>query len=630
MSSTNLNRMLFSYFAGMLAILIGERLIGGDSSLRWSCDLVGAAGLIVAFLSAKPVGELRADQAQAVKIPRYYVMLGVVSVFSYALSTQQLIDMLSFDEDFARTWSVVTQCLAAILWISAALPLIALHQLFANGLPHVNDTRAKRLSIQWLGTAFAIASLIPINYIAHDTNLRKDLGYFKTAMPGESTQGIVSSLEQPIHAYLFFPPSSDVTEEVRTYFDQLNGPQFTKSYVDHSLEPELSKDLNVRDNGYVVFVRGEGEEKQVERIKIGADFKSAKRILKKLDEELREGLLKLAKDAETLYVTTGHGEMYWKLPKDADPARKISFLKKGLRSANFQVKELSLTNGLGSEIPEDARAVLILAPQSNFLDSEIESLVNYWKGGGDLFVALEPDGADLSPLLKELGVAYELGASLAHANYFEPIGRKPVPSDQRNLVTNKFSTHASITSLSRNNKIMKLTFSGAGALSALSETESEASAKVIIRSLEGTWQDLDGSLSRNGMEKTDEWPLAMASTFSPVAAAEDTESEKAEESRAVVFGDATWLNDLYIAKGYVVGGYTINPHGTTLSSTLFWLTESEELAGDVNNENDVKVQHTKEGQGWIFYGTVFLVPLSLFGIGTARIRRRTSKTSGGQ
>ena len=196
--------------------------------------------------------------------------------------------------------------------------------------------------------------------------------------------------------------------------------------MDHSLEPELSKDLNVRDNGYVVFVRGESEEKQVERIKIGADFKSAKRILKKLDEELREGLLKLAKDAETLYVTTGHGEMYWKLPKDADPARKISFLKKGLRSANFQVKELSLTNGLGSEIPEDARAVLILAPQSNFLDSEIESLVNYWKGGGDLFVALEPDGADLSPLLKELGVAYELGASLAHANYFEPIGRKPV------------------------------------------------------------------------------------------------------------------------------------------------------------------------------------------------------------
>ena len=177
---------------------------------------------------------------------------------------------------------------------------------------------------------------------------------------------------------------------------------------------------------------------------------------------------------------------------------------------------------------------------------------------------------------------------------------------------------------------MKLTFSGAGALSALSETESEANAKVIIRSLEGTWQDLDGSLSRNGAEKSDEWPLAMASTFSPVAADQDTEDGESEESRAVVFGDATWLNDLYIAKGYVVGGYTINPHGTTLSSTLFWLTESEDLAGDVNNENDVKVQHTKEGQGWIFYGTVFLVPLSLFGIGTARVRRRTSKTSGGQ
>ena len=56
---------------------------------------------------------------------------------------------------------------------------------------------------------------------------------------------------------------------------------------------------------------------------------------------------------------------------------------------------------------------------------------------------------------------------------------------------------------------------------------------------------------------------------------------------------------------------------------IAWLAEDEALAGTVESEEDVKIEHSKEGQGWMFYATAFIVPLGLLGLGVGRIRRRT-------
>ena len=62
MKTQNLNLMLFLYCTGMVLVLIGERLIGGEATLRWVFDAIGALALGGAVLSAKPSGELRDDQ----------------------------------------------------------------------------------------------------------------------------------------------------------------------------------------------------------------------------------------------------------------------------------------------------------------------------------------------------------------------------------------------------------------------------------------------------------------------------------------------------------------------------------------------------------------------------------------
>ena len=99
---------------------------------------------------------------------------------------------------------------------------------------------------------------------------------------------------------------------------------------------------------------------------------------------------------------------------------------------------------------------------------------------------------------------------------------------------------------------------------------------------------------------------------------EDTDAE----AKAIVFADSSWITDAYLVKSLKIGQQAIQPHAITLSDTVFWLTDQKDAAGTVNNEQDVKIQHSKEGQGWVFFGTSVLIPILLFGLGRWRIRRR--------
>ena len=55
---------------------------------------------------------------------------------------------------------------------------------------------------------------------------------------------------------------------------------------------------------------------------------------------------------------------------------------------------------------------------------------------------------------------------------------------------------------------------------------------------------------------------------------------------------------------------------------MTWVTDTPDAAGEINDENDIKVEHNKSGQGWIFYGSSLLFPLSIVLLGAVRIRNR--------
>ncbi len=597
---------LLLYFLGMVLIGLGERVVG-EGTGRWVLLALGlaaaVAGLGLAARSRPAVMRLR-------------VMTGAVGLLGlavYGLGSDTVVDALAFaDDDTEHHFRVVISALWPIVWLAGALPFWAVERALVVSPVAVVAARVQEAAVGALSLSFAISMLFPLNYLAVETNQRWDFGYFKTARPGTSTQALVSGLDEPMAVYLFFPNSSDVTDELRTYFDALDGDNLVVSYVDHALEPELSKELKIRDNGYIALVRGEGDDQQIERINIGKTRDGAKRKLKKLDGEVRESLLKVARGKRVAYFTTGHGELYWKSGTDVE--RKIGNLKKILGALNIKVKELGLSEGLGNEVPEDASLVAVLGPQSAFLDEEISALDRYRQRGGPLLVAMEPGGPELDGLLHPMGLNFDGTVTLANDTKFIPRTRGII--DRVNIFSNKFSSHESVTTLSRNSKVLYFIAPSAGALTE-KKIDGEGKTRVTVRSLPDTWGDKDGDLTfDDDTENRKTWNLAVAA-HGPVDA---PVADGPEEYRAVVMADATWASDLALPLDPSKANFQI------VLDSLAWLTNDAASAGTIESEEDVKLEHTREGQGWLFYGTAAVMPAAflLLGLGRISLRRRRS------
>ena len=81
--------------------------------------------------------------------------------------------------------------------------------------------------------------------------------------------------------------------------------------------------------------------------------------------------------------------------------------------------------------------------------------------------------------------------------------------------------------------------------------------------------------------------------------------------------DSTWLSTA-ILKGNPV-------HQALVDDIQNWLLNDNSSAGTVNDEQDVQTLHTKGTQGSIFYGTILLIPLGLFSLGSVYVRNRKRK-----
>ncbi len=594
----------WTFLLGLLLLFLGERTLDTNDSARLILAVLGILALGAALVLRIRQHSGASEQAKpAHRKALNLLVLSIGGLLLYGLSLDSVVEFLSLGDNAATRWQVVLGVLWPIVLLCGAVPMILLDRAILAAPVSPHEGRARQAIFNGIGIVLALSMLFPLNYLAKELNHRWDLTYFQTAMPGSSTRAIVRNLEEPIRAVLFFPASNDVAREVIPYFEALEGPSFTVELVDHAMEPALAKEMKIRDNGNVALVQGESSQ----TIKLGTDIDKAKRTLKKLDSEVQKSLLKLSRGSRLAYFTGGHGEFAWR--GESDPSRKLGLLKKILEALNFRVKELGLGDGLANQVPDDADIVFIVGPDHSFLKEEIDTIQRYWEGGGKLFVALEPghaEDADFSPILELLGVSYldDLLVTDDERTYLPITGGK---ADRQNLGTNRYSSHESVTTLSRASKRAWMVFPGAGSLEELDGHRGKVT--VTVRTLGKVWADLDGNFE---FDKDSE---ARKVRNLALVASGPAELPDAPEYRAVVAADATFLSDLVLAN---------QPNAQFVVDATHWLAEEEDIAGSISNEEDVKIVHSKEGQGMWFYGTTFLVPLAigLFGWGRVRSRRK--------
>jgi hypothetical protein len=639
--------------AGVVLIYTGQRILTEPSISQMLTYggllvLLVAVGLRVAAF-ARAHGDVRGVEGRL--LAAYLGVCG--SLLLYALSTPWAAEKLGFSPELAEKvsgplyvlWTaVVLVSLFAILFIE----IVYLRMPIAESV----ELRRVRTSLQaGVTLALTIIFLLSANYVATARDVRKDVSYFRTTEPSKTTLAMVQKLDKPMHVMLFYHQGSDVLGQVKPYFDSLTAKSGKLSYevTDVALAPELASKHKVRDNGNVLLVtdlenpppakddkstddkakddkakdaKAKIDNSKGESFRIGTELTESRVTLRKLDATFQQSFTKLTRPERTLYLTVGHGEHNAK-GTDQKPEDGTTTMNEILRRLNLKTQELGLAQGLGSKIPDNASAVLIVGPTEPFMREEVNTLIDYVRKGGRVLAMLEP-GADagLGVLLEGIGVELLPGVATSDTSH---MARNYNDSDKGIVFSNRYSSHPSVTTVSRHQREVATVFVNGGGLKQVTgKAEPKPRVTFPLRSDPQFWRDLDGNFRRDPQEKTEMLNMMAAVSIdrSGPAAAKPKDAADAKndsgEGRAVVIADGDFITN------------KIAPNNGNLLlfvDSLAWLVGNEDLSGESTSEEDIAIEHTTDRDKVWFYGTTFVVPLpiALAGVWVARRRRRRAE-----
>jgi hypothetical protein len=592
----------------LVLFYLGERVVSGYT-LRLGFAIAASICLLLSFVTAFLRRALAWDARQLAWTSLLFdYAICVLALALYCLQTD-VADVITNVK-----WRQLLQVIWPFVLLLGLLPAMAI-EIAMRGMARATTLELWRVRLAARAARIVVLACITfagINFAASEWNRKTDLSYFKTTKPGTSTQNIVRDLTKPVRFILFFPPSNDVLENVRHYTDTLKAlnPNVSVDIVDHALHPEIAKAFRVRANGFVVLQAGDRNE----QLALGLDIGKARSDLRDLDRQMQAKLLAVVRPARTVYFMSGHQERDYAPPKD-DMRQGLSDLRGLIETLGCTVKRMGLGEGSGTRVPEDATAVFIIDPKEPLLPAEILGLEQFLARGGSIFLAVDPETSFRDPaLFKLLGISTD-SKIVANEKYTVKVEGRG--ESQYDLVTNRFSSHPSVTTLSHSYGRLVVALLSAGALT--QDKDTQAKIDFTLSAMEGSYLDLN----RNGVfdAKTEKkTKLDFAAAVEGKIQGDKNNLTHSGVWRAVVLADADALGN---------GVVRNSGNAYFVLDSLRWLTGDEKQAGTVESEKDEPLIHRKDQDALWFYGTSFLVPALVLGIGLGT-RRRMRKTRGTQ
>lgn len=595
---------------GLALVFVGERAIGTGGA-RVAVTALGL-GLIAVAVAARIIRLLRAtgERKAVERLLLVLYVLGAAGVLLYFLQGELGAALTGGAlSSRAPRLAVVLQALFPALLAASVIPLVLVELSYATmaRAPVIEAGRVRDAASTGLGLAAALVFAFSAVFVATARDVKWDLSYFRTARPGEATRNIVRGLDAPLRVSLFFPPANEVREQVADYFGDLarESPQLVLESYDQAIDVARARELGVTGNGTVVIHRDGGRK---ELLSMALELERARSQLRNLDQDAQKRLLMVARGRKAIYLTAGHGERSEVKVDATDQRAGISMLRRAFEVQNLEVKPLGVAEGLASEVPGDAAAVLVLGPTERFAAEEIAALRRYFERGGRLLVALDPEArADHGPLVAPFGFRFQ---AVTLANDEAHVRRSHQLSDRSLIGTATYASHASISTLARYGNRAPMVFINAGYLEELSPPLADVATDVTVRAHPRTWNDRDGNFEFNPpAEERQAFTLAAVATRKVGQATDDK-----NQGRAILVADSDAFTDL------VLESFPGNAYFA--ADGLRWLVGEEHLAGETVTEEDTPVEHTRRQDMVWFYSSVFLMPALVLGAGLLVTRNR--------
>jgi hypothetical protein len=250
-----------------------------------------------------------------------------------------------------------------------------------------------------------------------------------------------------------------------------------------------------------------------------------------------------------------------------------------------------------------------MGPEKPFLPEEIATLKAGLERGARLLIALEGEGeGDSMPeLLSALGLSFDK-TILANEKAHVRVTR--TPADAAYIVSNKYSSHKSVTTLTRNSNQLFTAFGKSGSIEKLENEPPGVHAEVVISAMPGTFADQDGDyIFDKATEAQKTFGLAAVVTRTATAGAD-------REGRAFVVSDADVFTDDFLRN---------EGNALLLADIAYWLADVKEPVIPKVTEEDVRIQHRKEDDVAWFYSTTLGVPALVLALGFFVAGRRRKR-----
>ena len=469
-----------------------------------------------------------------------------------------------------------------------------------------NTVKTNRLALKGgsyslIITAVLLATLVVVNIFAATlpaTLTQYDISASKLYSITSNTKAVVNNLKQDVTIYWIVQAGQEDTiiENLLGKYDGLSShidvvkknPDVFPTFVEQYTEEEVYNNSLIVESGeryrYVSLEEiYEYEYDYYSYSYVITGFNGEGAITSAIDYVVSEDLPKV-------YMLEGHGE--------GDlPATFAETMDK----ANIEQGTLSLLTV--DEIPEDADAIMIYAPQSDISENEKTMLADYAADGGKLLVIAGPvkdaELTNLNSLLADYGVTAETGIVIEGNRSYYAFGYPYIlmPDMQSHTITAPLieERYSPLFSLSYG---LTVGVSSNGTVTTLLSTSDEAFSKIAGFELE-TYDKEDGDID------------------GPFAVALSIETDGA--GQIVWFATADLLEDLYVS--YSSGANT----DLVMNSLSYLLGERESIAIRSKSMDYSYLTISEEASSRLKLMMIGILPLAYLGVGICVIVSRRKK-----
>jgi len=451
--------------------------------------------------------------------------------------------------------------------------------------------------------ALLVVFLLFVNFIAGRRYVRTDLGRTKITALSEKTRIVLKQLGEPVHVYVFYPPTHRLYELVQDLLKEYERqtPKLTVEYVDPEQDLARAKQLVQqfqvdvkRDQINIVILESGTRHKFLSDPDLAEYDYSAMQMTGqptikafKGEDALTSAVMNVTQSSQPLiWITSGHGEKAMDSPEELG----LSELKKYLERENMQVEVVTLLEK--TEIPTSVGAILIAGPTRRFTEQELLLLEAYLGRGGRMLALIDPltnTGLD--------GLLLHWGAELGNDIVVDPARRLPFVSPA-NLFVTTYTEHPIVKHMAT---LMTL-FPLARSVKAATAGRTGLVATTLAMTSPDGWGETQ-TQSRpfqfnEGIDVKGPVPIAVAS-----------ERAGATPTRVVVVGDSDFVADGQVSN---VGNLDL------LLGAFHWLVGQEQLIGIGPKPLEaIKLNLTAAQMRTVFWLSISVLPCLFAALGVA-------------